>query len=145
MNVIQSAIDWFNQSRFAFLLKIEAVRYLISGGIAFAVQLIVLIFLVELFSVNEVLATAIGFLCATPVNYTIQKVFVFKSQASVGKSFVVYCLVTLATMAMNVQLFYLLLEYIGLHYIISQVFTTCLIVVLNYFVNRHLTFSQVLK
>ena len=145
MNYLDRLIDWANQSRYAWLLRSEAFRYLIAGGTAFVVLMIVLILLVELFNFNEVLATAIGLICATPVNYSLQKRFVFRSQAPVGKSFVIYCVVTVATMMLNVELFYLILKYSGLHYTVCQIITTAVIVVLNYFVNRHLTFSQALK
>jgi putative flippase GtrA len=145
MSYINRAIDWANQSQYAWLLRSEVFRYLISGGTAFVVLMVVLIFLVEVFSVGEVLATAIGLICATPVNYNLQKRFVFRSQAPVGKSFVIYCVVTIATMLLNVEFFYLILKYTDIHYTIAQVITTGIIVVLNYFVNRHLTFSHALK
>ena len=145
MNYINRIIDWVSQSRYAWLLKSEVFRYLIAGGTAFVVLMVVLIFLVEVFAMNEVLAAAIGLLCATPVNYSLQKRFVFRSQAPVGKSFVIYCVVTAATMMLNVELFYLILKYSGLHYTVSQFITTAIIVVLNYIVNRHLTFSHAVK
>lgn len=145
MKIINRTIDWIGQSQFAWLLKSEVFRYLIAGGTAFVVQMLVLIFLVEFFSFNEVLATAIGFLCATPVNYLLQKRFVFRCHAPAGKSFVVYCVVTIVTMMLNVELFYLMLKYSGLHYTVCQVITTAIIVVLNYIVNRHLTFSPAVK
>ena len=145
MKIINNTIDWVNQSQYAWLLKSEVFRYLISGGTAFLVLMLVLIFLVEVFNFNEVLATAIGLLCATPVNYLLQKRFVFRCQAPAGKSFVIYCVVTIATMMLNVELFYLILKYSGRHYTICQAITTGIIVVLNYIVNRHFTFSPAVK
>ena len=145
MSYIDQVIDWATQSKYGWLLKSEVFRYLVAGGTAFVVLMVVLIFLVEVFAMNEVLATAIGLICATPVNYSLQKRFVFRSQAPVGKSFVIYCTVTIATMMLNVELFYLILKYSGLHYTVSQFLTTAIIVVLNYFVNRHLTFSHAIK
>ncbi len=145
MNLIGRLLDWVCQSKYALLLKSEVVRYLIAGGTAFLVLMIVLIFLVEVFTVNEVVATAIALICATPVNYSLQKKFVFRSQAPVGNSFIIYCVVTVATMVLNVQLFYLLVKYTPLHYTLAQLITTAFIVILNYFVNRHLTFSHATK
>ena len=145
MKFIDQTIDWVNQSQYAWLLKSEVFRYLIAGGSAFVVLMIVLITLVEAFNFNEVLATAIGLICATPVNYLLQKRFVFRCQAPAGKSFFVYCVVTIATMMLNVELFYLILKYSGLHYTLCQALTTAIIVVLNYIVNRHLTFSPAVK
>ncbi len=145
MKYIDQTIDWVNQSQYAWLLRSEIFRYLIAGGTAFVVLMIVLIFLVEVFNLNEVLATAIGLLCATPVNYLLQKRFVFRCQAPAGKSFLVYCLVTIATMMLNVELFYLILKYSELHYTIAQALTTIIIVILNYVINRHLTFSPAAK
>lgn len=145
MKFYYQLVEWVEQSRYAWLLNTDAFRYLIAGGTAFLVMILVLTFLIEIFNVNDVLAAAMGFLCAIPVNYSLQKKFVFRSQAPVGKSFVIYCAVTAATMVLNVELFYLIIKYSGLHYIVSQGITIMIIVVLNYFVNRHFTFAHVEK
>lgn len=145
MHFFNELIDWATQSKYGWLLKSEVFRYLIAGGSAFVVLMCVLVFLVEVFNMNEVLATAISLICATPVNYTLQKRFVFRCHAPMGKSFVIYCMVTIATMMLNVELFYLIYKYSGLHYTVAQFITTGIIVVLNYVVNRYLTFSPALK
>ncbi len=145
MKYLDCMIDRAGRSPYGWMLKSEALRYLLAGGTAFLVLMLVLISLVELFGVNEVMATALALACATPVNYSLQKRFVFRSHAPVGKSFIIYCVVTIVTMIMNVQFFYFILKYTDLHYTLAQILTTAIIVIINYFVNRHLTFSQVMK
>ena len=126
-----------NQSRLG-----EIFRYGVAGGTALTVWLGVLALMVEVFAINETLASAIGFICATPVNYTLQKVYVFKSSANISSSFSIYCAITVTTLAINTFLFWLILTYSNLHYTLVQIITTVFIVLLNYYANRTFTFAS---
>jgi putative flippase GtrA len=57
-------------------------------------------------------------------------------------SFILYTGVTLLTMALNVVVFSLLLTLSPPHYLLIQVFTTAVVFLVNFFVNRSLTFNH---
>ena len=120
----------------------ELFRYGVSGSIAVAVWLAVLVIMVEVFKINETIASQIGFICATPINYTLQKVYVFKSSAERGSRFMLYCAITVTTLGINTMLFWLILNYTDLHYTLVQIVTTIIIVFLNYYANRTFTFAE---
>ncbi len=118
----------------------ELFRYLLAGGAALLVHLLVLSVLVEIFEIDKIVASAVGFICATPVNYILQKIYVFKSTAKLISSFSIYCIITILTLILNTILFWLLLSMLSLHYTIIQVVTVFIIFNLNYYLNRNFTF-----
>ncbi len=127
----------FSQSRIG-----ELFRYGIAGSIAVLVHLLVLAVLVEVWAVNETLASAIGFICATPVNYILQKKYVFNSSAKLITSFSIYCIITISTLMLNTILFWTLSTVTNWHYVSVQVITITIIFILNYYLNRNITFSN---
>ena len=119
----------------------QFVYYGICGGIAAGVLLIVLAGLVELTGMPETLASAIGFACATPVNYGLQHRFVFKQNGRHGVFFARYVAVTLLTLGLNTALFWVLTEGVGVFYLLSQVLTVGTIMLVNFGLNRSFTFA----
>lgn len=112
-----------------------------AGSIAAATHLVVLVGLTEMVGLAESLASAIGFCCATPVNYLLQHRYVFSSKALHRKAFSRYLAVTLATLGLNVALFYVLLKAVNLHYVVIQIFVIGVLFVVNFLINRTYTFA----
>jgi len=137
MQFIQCCLVQIRQSKIG-----ELLRYLLAGSIAFLVHLSMLAMLVEIFLVEETLASGIGFVFAAPVNYTLQKVYVFKSSVNTVTSFSIYCMVTTVTLILNVILFWILSSATNFHYFLVQIVTTVAIFILNYYLNRNITFMQ---
>ncbi len=117
------------------------VRYIVGGGLAFLVHLAVLSFMVEAFNQDETLSSAVGFLCAVPVNFLIQYRFVFRSQAQMSHAFAKYCIITVATLGLNTLMFWLLVTVPQVHYLVAQLLTTATVLVVNFFANRSITFA----
>lgn len=123
-------------------LGVTALLYIFSGATAFAVHLGVMALLIEAFDADEVLASGVGFFAAIPVNFTIQRSIVFQSDGAVGRQFAIYIAFTLLFAGVNVLLFYLIWPLFDPYYIIAQTFVTGVIAVLNFIVNRHVTFAE---
>jgi putative flippase GtrA len=123
-------------------MTLQLLRYVLAGGTALATHLAVMWIAVEVFAVAKVLASAIGFLSAISVNYLLQYRFVFGSEASKMASFILYTAVTLLTMALNVVVFSLLLALSPAHYLLIQSFTTAVVFLVNFSVNRSVTFNH---
>ena len=117
-------------------------RYTVAGGTALATHVAVLSLLVELTPINKTLASAVGFACAVPVNYSLQHRFVFNSRGMHGVRFVRYVLVTLSTMTLNALAFWTLAEILHVYYVTAQLTTTALIFMMNFVVNRFYTFAD---
>ena len=118
----------------------SAFRYVISGGTAAVVHFAVLTTLVELFSVNPTIATSIGFVIGSTVNYTLQYHWTFDADGPHHVMFTRYASVTATTLSINAGLFWTFTNVFGIFYLIAQVISTGLMVVVNYLINKHFTF-----
>jgi putative flippase GtrA len=102
----------------------------------------VLVVLVEVALSPAVMASWLGFSCGTIVYYALQHRFVFSRSSCHGLHFRRYVAVTLATMALNTALFWVLSSGLGVFYVASQVITIGCIVPINFMINRNFTFAD---
>ncbi|MEM7098535.1 MAG: GtrA family protein [Pseudomonadota bacterium] len=116
-------------------------RYFLSGCVALAVHLSVLAALVELFSFDEVAASGIGFVFACIVNYCIQYFYVFRVSDRLATRALRYVVITVFTLLLNMVVFYLIIQFSGLHYALAQGLTTGFIFVVNFVLNSLWTFN----
>ena len=101
-----------------------------------------LVVLVEVALSPAVMASWLGFSCGSIVNYALQHRFVFSRSSCHGLHFRRYVAVTLATMALNTALFWVLSSGLGVFYVASQVITIGCIVPINFMINRNFTFAD---
>lgn len=120
----------------------QFLRYGLAGVASVVTHISVLFVLVEFLGTNETIASAIGFLCAIPVNYGIQHQYVFSRSGQHRHYFSRYLAVTLAAMALNTLLFAIGLNILEWHYLVTQIGVIVLIFILNFFVNRTFTFNS---
>jgi putative flippase GtrA len=116
-------------------------KYVISGGTAVLVHMLLLLGFVELLGLHKVLATTIGFAVGSAVNYTLQYHFVFRSTCPHLHSAFKYVVVTTAMLGLNSLLFWVLITSLALWYMAAQALTISIIFLLNFLVNRSFTFS----
>lgn len=117
-------------------------RYAVSGTLAAAAHFSVLIALVELAGINAAIATTIGFAAAIGVNYSFQYHWTFEATSSHRSTFVRYVVVTIAMMAVNTTMFWVLTEQWQLDYILAQVIATGVVMIANFNINLRYTFSS---
>jgi putative flippase GtrA len=120
----------------------QFTRYGIAGGAAVGVHLTVLVVLVELAGGPAVIASVVGFACATLVNYALQHRFVFSRSSGHCLYFPRYIAVTLTTMTLNTLLFCSLSSGLGVFYLTSQVITIGIVMPVNFAINRGFTFAS---
>jgi putative flippase GtrA len=118
------------------------IRYLISGGFATIVHYLSLIFLVQVAGINPIISTSIGFILAIFVNYPLQYYWVFEVDARHRKVFYKYILVTFFTFFVNLVVFWLLFSVFQYWYLISQAVSTVVVILLNYTINKKITFQN---
>ncbi|WP_217353812.1 GtrA family protein [Ruegeria arenilitoris] len=114
----------------------------IGGLIALGVHLVVMSLLIMFTEINAVVASVIGFFCAIPVNYIFQRKIVFRSSARVGLQFLTYTSVTMISAVLNAILFAGLWKILHPNYILTQIIVTAVIFLLNFFVNKNITFAR---
>lgn len=118
-------------------------RYLVVGSVAFAAHLATLESLLAANFPSASAASAIGFVVACIVNFTLQRAWVFRSMRTVSDAVARYGAVTLATLGVNTLLFSLLHAGFGVPPAAAQTVTTGSVFVINFFCNRHFTFAPV--
>jgi putative flippase GtrA len=130
----------------------KLVRFTISGGTGFLVNLVVLIALVELTGMRPVVASVGAFVCAFGVSFTLQKFWTFKDAGltEAPQQATRYLVVALVNLALNALLMYLFTEVLHLFdallpqygYIAAQIVTNGLIAIESYFLYKHFVFSK---
>jgi putative flippase GtrA len=116
-------------------------RYLVSGSTATLVHFAVLVILVELFDVSPIVASILGFCAAIGANYTLQYYWTFQATGTHQVLFARYVTVTLVMLIVNTSLFWALNGWLQIQYLLAQAGATAIVVLLNYKINKHYTFS----
>ena len=118
------------------------IRYFIAGGMAVLIHFATLILLVERFKIDATISTSIGFCLAVIFNYLAQYYWTFKPTGSHKRFILRFLGVTIITLNINTGLFWFLTEYQKFPYIISQVFASGAVFLLNFTINHHFTFKS---
>lgn len=117
------------------------LRFLLVGGLSFALDLGLLILLHEGFGVDLWIATPIAFLSSLVFNFLIQRSFTFKSTRGRGSSMIRYGVLVIFNTLMTdviVNLFHNL----DLTYTAGKVVATALTMVWNFFLYKHWVFHS---
>lgn len=116
-------------------------RYVLVGGTAFLLHVTILEGLLGAGLSSATAASAIGFVAACVLNFTLQRTVVFNSRRGWRAAALRYVIVTLAMLGLNTAIFFMLNAWLGLPPIAAQTTTTGAVFVLNFFCNRHFTFA----
>jgi len=119
-------------------------RFIASGGGATLIHIASMTFLVWL-GVYAVIATAFGMVLGAVVNYVFQYYYTFDSNAQHHSSIFKYCVSVAISFSSNMLLFTLL--YTILHYdaLLSQILTSALVAVQNYWIYKKFVFLRNMK
>lgn len=117
------------------------IKFLGIGAIATIIQYIIFIVLVEFSSLTIVLASALGYGISSIFNYLMNYHYTFSSDAKHKVAALKFTLVALVGLSLNSLLMYLLVELFNVHYIISQIIVTGIILVVNFFAHKLWTFQ----
>jgi putative flippase GtrA len=119
---------------------VEFCRYIVVGGGALGIHLIVLQALLMARACEPWMASAIGFIVACTFNYTLQRLWVFASDRPHTVALPRYVAITTFMLGVNTILFAMLFG-LGLPPLVAQTITTGCVFVLNFFANRRFTFG----
>ena len=125
-------------------LKWRIGRYLVSGGTAAAINLGLLYILVSLLHLWYLGATVIAFVVSFVASFILQKFFTFMegSRERIPFQLGVYLGIILANLLVNVFLMFLIVDKLGMHYLIAQFFASGFIAIYSYFLYKYFVFHQ---
>jgi len=123
------------------LYENSVLRFLVVGGLSFALDLGLLVVLHEVAGIDLVIATPIAFLVSLVFNYFLQRIFTFQSTNHHGISAAKY--ISLVIFNVVVSDFIVTgFDALGWYYIIGKGTSTVLTTVWNYFLYREWIFKN---
>ncbi len=118
------------------------IKFAIVGGIATAFQYAILVLLVEYFTIDAVIASAIGFVASAVLNYRLNYTFTFNSNQAHHFAFPKFFVTASIGLLINTGAIYILIEKLDLHYLLSQLAATALTLAWSFAVNSLWTFQS---
>ncbi len=128
---------------FSSLLTWQFIRYLGVGGLSFAADFACLYFLTEHVGIHYLLSASLAFCVGLTINYLLclAWVFDFRRMPNPWHEFLVFSAIGLIALLLNNLLLWLLTEYAGIHYLLSKIVATAVILFFNFSLRRWLLFS----
>jgi putative flippase GtrA len=123
------------------MLRRQFSSFLVVGGIATSAHYAVMIGLRELAHAPVIPSTLTGYVVGGVTNYILNRRHTFATDRTHGEAGWRFALVAATGFFMTWALMALLVEKLGIPYILAQMFTTGLILVFNFIVHRMWTFK----
>ena len=126
-------------------VRIQLVRYLVSGGTAFLVDAGLLALLTECFGREHLLLwTAIAFSAGLVITYLFSILWVFdkRNLKSRAAEMSVFALIGVSGLGLTELLMWLFADKAGIHYMIAKVITTVLVFFWNFAAKKLLLFRN---
>lgn len=120
----------------------QFVRFTLVGGIGTSAHYVVLVVLVSDFGVNPILGSTAGFLVGMITNYVLNRRFTFNSQTSHREALWRFGAIAMAGIGINTAIMVLLIEVMGLHYLLAQMVATVLTLSWNFVGSRYWAFKE---
>lgn len=120
----------------------QFTRYLVVGGLAFAIDFGTLYALTEFAHLRYLTSAAIAFVLGLITNYTLSRVWVFQRRtlSSTSLEFAAFTAIGLIGLGLNQAGLWLLTERAHLHYMASKTLTTGVVFVWNFGARKALLF-----
>ena len=119
----------------------QFLRYAAVGAAATVAHYATLIGLVESQATGKVPGALAGFVVGGIVSYILNRRFTFDSDTSHGAAIPRFMLVTLVAFGLTGALMWVFAERLGIHYLLSQLVTTGIVLVWTFIGNRFWTFA----
>lgn len=118
------------------------VRFLIVGGVATFIQYSALIWMVERWHWNAVVASSLGYFLSAIANYLLNYYFTFRSDNWHRVAVTRFALVAAAGFILNALVMELLAEKLHVPYVFSQILATVGTLIWNYWANSKWSFGR---
>ncbi|MBU2986836.1 GtrA family protein [Saccharophagus degradans] len=123
------------------MLGNQFIKFVGVGGLSTFNHYVLMIALVELFSVDPVIASVFGFTVGAITSYILNYFFTFKCASSHRQAAIKFICVAVLGACVNTLIMHVLIEYAQLLYIFAQVIATGLVLVLNFFASKYWSFA----
>lgn len=124
-------------------VSFEFAKFALVGVINTLIHLAILHILTEYFSVYYILSSLIGFVVAVTNSFILNTYWTFKKdiKSQTGFRYGKFFLVSVFAAITNLILLYIITEFFGIWYILSQVIATGISLVINFIGNKFWTYK----
>jgi putative flippase GtrA len=123
---------------------IQLFRYLFVGGFSFIVDYGLLYFLTEYLHLYYLLSATISFIAGLITNYLISTSWIFTKSKLKNRTaeFAIYGIIGVVGLFFNNIILYFLTDYIHIHYMISKLITTAIVLVWNFAARKYILYNK---
>ena len=120
------------------------IKYVISGGSAALTDIILLYFFTEIVDIWYLASSVLAFIAALVVSFMLQKFWTFRDASldKVHSQFVLTTIVALANLGLNTLFMYILVDRVGLWYILAQLITGATLALGSFTAYRKIIFKN---
>lgn len=122
---------------------IQVFRYLISGGIAFVVDFLLLYLLTDVLHVYYLTSSVISFSVGLLITYLFSIAWIFDKRrlSNPLAEFVIFAAIGVVGLALTYLFMRFFTDTVQVHYLVSKIFTTMIVFVWNFLAKRFILFS----
>lgn len=123
---------------------IQLFRYLFVGGAAFLVDYGLLVLLTEVFGLHYLVSATISFIAGLIVNYLLSTSWIFRKSKMENKwaEFLIFSIIGVVGLLLNNLLLYLFTDLAHIHYMISKLITTAIVMLWNFGARKIILFNK---
>lgn len=122
------------------LLSREKLSFLIVGVLSASTHFAIFYLLFKVLIWSIVLSTLLAYLGSLAVSYSLNYIHTFKSEQDIIKSGTKYFITTLLGLAWNIGLMVLFIDHLHIHYFISFLMMSFVVMINNYLLSKHWVF-----
>lgn len=123
-------------------MLVKLIKFSAVGALGTLAHYSVLVFLVQLLSVNVLVASSTGAIVGALVNYFLNYKWTFNSNKRHSEAMAKFFAVAGVGFVMNGLFMALFTEALFMHYLIAQVMTTGIVLFWNFLANHYWTFDR---
>lgn len=122
----------------------QIVRYIISGGTAALVNLVLLYIFTDIFKIWYLLSSILAFCVTFFVSFFLQKYWTFRNreQEKIYRQMGLYFVVAVTNLGLNTLLMYLSVDILRIWYLLAQVLVIAVIAVESFLIYKFLIFNR---
>ena len=112
----------------------QFARYLVVGGVAFAIDFGSLYVLTEFAGLHYLVSAAVAFLLGLITNYWLSRVWVFdrRTTQNVTMEFLVFAVIGIIGLGLNEAIIWFAAEKLQIHYMIAKAFSSGVVLIWNF-------------
>gem|GEM_PF-1696224 len=130
----------------AILDKYLILRYIISGGLSSAVDILLFSFFIRVFGLHYILSASISVTISFVIRFYLQKVFAFKDRnLDVYRQVLMYSILYILSIIMTTVLLYIFIDKFNIWYVMAQIIAIGIVAVVSFFVYRFIIFKPINK